>query len=99
MASTSQRRDPGAGLPRRAGSTLDKPRLGLLLWRTLGPRVTDPERVLTRARVATIPPSMGTTVYGLTFASNRVLHSGLDGEYGHFIAAYAVERAGCGRAG
>jgi hypothetical protein len=43
--------------------------------------------------VAVIPPRVGTTVYGLAFASNGVLHSGLDGERGHFIAAYGVETA------
>jgi hypothetical protein len=53
----------------------------------------DPARLQTRARVAVIPPRVGTTVYGLAFASNRVLHSGLDGEHGHFIAAYGVETA------
>jgi hypothetical protein len=36
---------------------------------------------------------MSVTVHGVTFASNRVLHSGLDGESGHFIAAYGVETA------
>ncbi len=49
--------------------------------------------------VAVIPPRTGTTVHGLAFASNRVLHSGLDGERGHFIAAYGMEtadRAGAG---
>ncbi len=42
-------------------------------------RAEDPGRLLTRARVAVIPPRIGTTVHGLAFASNRVLHSGLDG--------------------
>lgn len=54
---------------------------------------TDPARLQTRAHVAVIPPRVGTTVYGLAFASNRVLHSGLDGEHGHFIAAYGAETA------
>jgi hypothetical protein len=62
-------------------------------------RAMDPERLHTRARVAVIPPRRGTTVYGLTFASNRVLHSGLDGEHGHFIAAYGTETADRGGAG
>ena len=56
-------------------------------------RAKDPERLQTRARVAIIPPRMGTTVHGLAFASNRVLHSGVDGEHGHFIAAYGTEMA------
>lgn len=33
----------------------------------------DPARLQTRARVAVIPPRVGTTVYGLAFASNRVM--------------------------
>jgi hypothetical protein len=56
-------------------------------------RAGDPERLQTRARVAIIPPRIGTTVRGLTFASNRVLQSGVDGEHGHFIAAYGTEMA------
>jgi hypothetical protein len=42
------------------------------------------------------PARMGTTVHGLAFVSNRVLHSGLDGERGQFIAAYGMETAGRG---
>jgi hypothetical protein len=61
-------------------------------------RAKDPERLRTRARVAVIPPRLGTTVHGLAFASNRVLHSGVDGERGRFIAAYGVETADWGRA-
>jgi hypothetical protein len=61
-------------------------------------RAKDPDRPQTRARVAVIPPRMGTTVHGLSFASNRVLHSGLDGEHGHFIAAYGTETADRGGA-
>ncbi len=59
----------------------------------------DPERLQTRARVAVIPPRRGTAVRGLAFASNRVLHSGLDGKHGHFIAAYGRETAGRSGAG
>jgi hypothetical protein len=59
-------------------------------------RAKDPERLQTRARLAVIPPRVGTTVHGLAFASNRVLHSGLDGEHGHFVAAYGSERAAGG---
>lgn len=56
-------------------------------------RAKDPEILQTRIRVAIIAPRTGTTVHGLAFASNRVLHSGVDGEEGHFIAAYGVETA------
>lgn len=34
---------------------------------------------------------IGPTVHGMAFASNRVPHSGLDGEHGHLIAAYGIE--------
>lgn len=61
-------------------------------------RAKDPDRLRTRARVAVFPPRLGTTVHGLIFASNRVLHSGLDGERGHFIADYGVETADWGGA-
>lgn len=56
-------------------------------------RVKDPEKLRARIRVAVIPRRVRATVHGLAFASNRILHSGLDGEHGHFIAAYGVERA------
>lgn len=58
----------------------------------------DPDRPQTRARVAVIPPRVGTTVHGLAFASNQVLHSGLDSEHGHFIAVYGIETADRGGA-
>jgi hypothetical protein len=61
-------------------------------------RAKDPARLQTRARVALIPPRMGTTVRGLAFSSNRVQHSGVDGEHGHFIAAYGMETADRGGA-
>lgn len=56
-------------------------------------RAKDPERLQARVRATVIPPRIDTTVHGLAFVSNRVLHSGLDGEHGHFIAAYGVETA------
>ena len=37
------------------------------------------------------PPRHGASVHGLAFVSNRVLHSGVDDESGHFIAAYGME--------
>jgi hypothetical protein len=40
---------------------------------------------------AVIPPRRGGSVHGLVFVSNRVLHSGVDDESGHFIAAYGME--------
>jgi hypothetical protein len=61
--------------------------------------MTDRFNFLRLSRVAVIPPRVGTTVHGLAFASNRVLHSGLDGEHGHLIAAYGRETADGGGAG
>jgi hypothetical protein len=54
-------------------------------------RANDPEKLRPHARVALIPRRVGVAVHGLAFVSNRVLHSGLDGENGHFIAAYGTE--------
>ena len=54
-------------------------------------RVADPEAVREHGLIATIPRRRGSTVHGLIFASNLVLHSGVDDEHGHFIAAYGIE--------
>lgn len=54
-------------------------------------RVADPEALRSYGLIATIPRRRGSTVHGLVFASNLVLHSGLDDEHGHFIAAYGNE--------
>lgn len=43
------------------------------------------------ARVMTIPARRGSTVHGVTFASNMVLHSGVDDRDGHFVAAYGID--------
>jgi hypothetical protein len=51
-----------------------------------------------QTRVAVIPRRIGTTVHRSAFASNWVLHSGIDGEHGHFIAAYGIETADRGGA-
>jgi hypothetical protein len=54
------------------------------------------ESLCERVLVAVVPPRRGPSVHGLVFASNRVLHSGVDAELGHFIAAYGVETAETG---
>lgn len=51
----------------------------------------DPVPLHCYAQSAVIPPRRGTSVAGLAFVSNRVLHSGLDDACGHFVAAYGVE--------
>ena len=40
---------------------------------------------------ATIPPRSGRIAHGVRFVANRVLHSGVDGPHGHFVAAYGYE--------
>jgi hypothetical protein len=52
---------------------------------------SDPGPLHRYARSAVVPPRRGTSVAGLVFASNRVLHSGVDDVGGHFVAAYGVE--------
>jgi hypothetical protein len=42
------------------------------------------------ARV-TVAPRSGRVVHGIRFLANRVLHSGVDGPYGHFVAAYGYD--------
>jgi hypothetical protein len=54
-------------------------------------RVAETESVREKALTAVIPPRHGACVHGLVFASNRVLHSGVDDEHGHFIAAYGID--------
>ena len=54
-------------------------------------RAADPEAVRGHGLVATIPRRRRSTVHGLVFASNLVLHSGVDDEHGHFVAAYGIE--------
>jgi hypothetical protein len=53
--------------------------------------VADPAPLHGYARSAVIPPRRGTSVAGLVFVSNLVLHSGVDDTGGHFVAAYGVE--------
>jgi hypothetical protein len=54
-------------------------------------RVAQTESLGDRVLTAVIPPRHGASVHGLVFVSNRVLHSGVDDESGHFIAAYGME--------
>lgn len=64
-------------------------------------RAADPDNLHRHSLTASIPPRRGLTVNGLVFASNRVLHSGVDDSHGHFVAAYGVDEdasdAGSGR--
>lgn len=53
--------------------------------------LADKEAGRDRQRCITIPPRRGDTVHGVSFVANRVLHSGVDDEPGHFVAAYGLE--------
>jgi hypothetical protein len=54
-------------------------------------KVAQTESLAENVLIAVIPPRQGASVHGLVFVSNRVLHSGVDDESGHFIAAYGME--------
>jgi hypothetical protein len=56
-------------------------------------RAAHPERLRRSARVATIARRSGSSARGLAFTANLVLHSGVDGARGHFVAAYGTEAA------
>jgi hypothetical protein len=56
-------------------------------------RSADESQEARHAASATIPPRSGRTVHGIVFVANRVLHSGVDGPLGHFVAAYGYDRA------
>jgi hypothetical protein len=43
------------------------------------------------SRCAIVPARSGRTVHGVAFVANRVLHSGVDGARGHFVAAYGYD--------
>ena len=51
----------------------------------------DPTAPAGHAARATIPPRSGRVVHGIRFVANRVLHSGVDGPHGHFVAAYGYD--------
>jgi len=54
-------------------------------------RIAEGELLDEQVLSAVIPPRHRASVHGLVFVSNRVLHSGVDDESGHFIAAYGTE--------
>jgi hypothetical protein len=54
-------------------------------------RVADPRGLIERAVTLIIPARSGSRVAGLLFAANSVLHSGVDGVGGHFVAAYGID--------
>ncbi len=55
--------------------------------------VAEPAAVRSHARVLTIPRRRDATVHGAAFASNLVLHAGVDDAEGHFVAAYGIDAA------
>jgi hypothetical protein len=54
-------------------------------------RAADPRSLRGHGLVATIAPRRGSSVHAVSFISNMVLHSGVDDENGHFVAAYGIE--------
>lgn len=58
-------------------------------------RAANPGALHRHARLATVSRRRGTLVHGLAFASNLVLHSGVDDPHGHFVAAYGIELDAC----
>lgn len=51
----------------------------------------DPGALRRHGLTATIPRRHGATVHGVLFTANRVLHSGVDDQHGHFVAAYGID--------
>ena len=63
-------------------------------------RAADPRALIKREMTAVIPARSGSRISGLLFPANRVLHSGVDDDGGHFVAAYGIDAmevasAGC----
>lgn len=54
-------------------------------------RVADPLEHIERAFTMAIPARRGSCIAGLAFAANVVLHSGVDDDGGHFVAAYGID--------
>jgi hypothetical protein len=54
-------------------------------------RAADPQPLMEHVVELVIPPRRGSVVRAAVFASNRVLHSGVDDDRGHFVAAYGAE--------
>jgi hypothetical protein len=53
--------------------------------------IASTESLSEKMRTVVIPPRHGTSIHGLVFVANRVLHSGVDDERSHFVAAYGTE--------
>jgi len=56
-------------------------------------RAADQAEAARYAMRETIPPRSGRITHGITFVANQVLHSGVDGPRGHFVAAYGYDRS------
>lgn len=54
-------------------------------------RAANPTDLDRHACTAMVPRRRGSTVHGVAFTSNCVLHSGVDDADGHFVAAYGTE--------
>lgn len=62
-----------------------------LTWEGSYVRVAGQAVAAEHAARATIPPRTGTVAHGVSFLANHVLHSGVDGPHGHFVAAYGYD--------
>jgi hypothetical protein len=54
-------------------------------------KLKNPEEYQDRNVTTVIPPREGSKVHAVGFYSNKVLHSGRDDEFGHFVAGYGYE--------
>lgn len=54
-------------------------------------RIAEPDSVRHMARQLVIPPRDGNVIHGVDFYANKVMHSGVDDEFGHFVAGYGYE--------
>jgi hypothetical protein len=54
-------------------------------------RAADQTQVACHTRCTVVPARTGRIVHGVAFVANRVLHSGVDGPRGHFVAAYGYD--------
>lgn len=55
-------------------------------------RAADQTQVARYVACAEVPPRSARTAHGISFVASRVLHSGVDGPRGHFVAAYGYDR-------
>jgi hypothetical protein len=60
-------------------------------WEGSYARAADQTLAARHAVRVAIPPRSGTIAHGISFLANHLLHSGVDGPHGHFVAAYGYD--------